>query len=139
MSREASGVKPLPRLPQLPLTPFTTEEQRKAVVDFNERLTQWFEQLNGRLSLGDRLNAWSGHLDGERLVAFSAGDDGSGKGTDFPVRHNLGRIPTGYIVTMNGSDTYPLGQAAATPAATVDLIWFRSLSPVGTRYEVLVF
>lgn len=137
--RQPSGVKPFPRLPQLPLEPFVDERQRAVVVQFNERLAEWFEQINGRLSFGDRLNAWSGHLDGERLIAFSAGDDGLGKGVDFPVSHNLGRVPSGYIVTKNGSDTYPLGQAPATPAANENVIWFRSLSAAGTRYEVLVF
>lgn len=132
--RAQSGAVVFPKLPQLPLDAFKEGAQRGLVKQFNEKLAQWYEQVNGRISLGDQLGSWSGHIDGERLVVLTAAVN-----VDFPVAHNLGRIPCGYIVTRAGDADFGLAQLDTTPAATANLIWFQSGAAVGTRYEILVF
>jgi hypothetical protein len=109
------------------------------VTEFREvpsvpELYEWYAKLNGRISLGSRPNSWSGHLDGEWIdVVVPAAN------TDFPVTHNLGRVPMAFFQCDLGTDAGPLRRNAATPAHTVNQLWVRTTSAAGSTFRIWVF
>jgi len=101
------------------------------VSNFNHAAEDLHGQLNGRLSFGTGPGLWSGHLDGEILDVTSPGAD-----RDFPVAHNLGRIPIGWI-PLSGDG---LTRLNSTPGHTKTLLWVHSITAAtaGFRLRILV-
>lgn len=122
MARRPSDAKPFPRLTM-------PSGVLPSGAPFNRDAEVIHGQLNGRISLGTKMNAWSGHLDGE-LIEFTA----PSANTDFPVTHNLGRIPLGWLPVSGDG----LSRLNSTPAHTVRQLWLRS-SSAGRRFRVLAF
>jgi hypothetical protein len=122
MARRPSGAKQFPRL-QLPAGTLPPGSP------FNRDAEQLQSQLNGRISLGTKANAWAGHLDAEilQITAPSAA-------TDFPVTHSLGRIPLGWI-PLSGDG---LSRVNGTPPHNPKQLWLRAAT-AGTRYLLMVF
>lgn len=85
---------------------------------FQKMLRKLYEQLarviNGGVSFGDSANSLSDNIDGIWSSTTTAGV----ANTDFTVTHNLGRVPSGWIVAMQdkAASVY-LGSVAATSTA----------------------
>jgi hypothetical protein len=122
VARRPSGAKQFPRL-QLPAGTLPPGSA------FNQDAEQLQSQLNGRISLGTKVNAWAGHLDAE-IIQITAPSAGS----DFPVTHNLERIPLGWI-PLSGDG---LSRVNSTPPHNTKQLWVRAAA-AGTRYLLLVF
>ena len=129
MARRPSDAKAFPRL-QLPAAGFAPEAQA-SVSEFNKNAETIHDQLNGRISLGTSVGAWSGHIDGE-IIRVTAPVTGS---THFPVTHNLGRIPVGFL-QLSGDG---LERSNTSPAHTKSQLWLQNTRAAGTRYLILVF
>ena len=127
MAREQSKVQPFPLPPRLPAGLFP------GVEEFNKALRAWYEQLNGKLSLGTQFGAWSGHVDGE-LIELTT----KVSATDFATPHNLGRVPVGVILLLSDADTW-LFRLASTPAHTDSFVWFQTNAAAGAVFRILVF
>lgn len=132
MARNPSAADQFP-LPTLTPEAFP-EEQRETVRAFNKLLHEWFDRLNGRISLGTGFNKHSGHLDGELIEVFTTATGA----VDFPVAHNLERVPVGVFQLVSESAS-PLSRDPATPANSETLVWLRSAAAVGTKFWILVF
>lgn len=132
MAMKPSEIQPFP-LPQLPLDAFEAGPQREAVKKFNSQIKEWHDTLNGGLSLGTGFNRQAGHVNAE-LIAVTV----TASAADFPVAHNLERVPFAVIQLISES-AFPLTRATSTPAHSNALLWFQTAAAVGTRYWILVF
>jgi hypothetical protein len=115
------------------------EEARTAVEAHNRILEEWYEKINGFISLGTpegmvtNRRMHSGQIDGE-FIDFVV----PATATDFPVVHGLGRVPLGFIEIGPGAEDR-LHRVAATPAHTSDQLWVRTSAAAGTIYRIWVF
>ena len=136
MPRNPGGADEFPQLPQLPPDIFPGEAQ-KTISAFNEATNEYYQKLNGRISLGTlesletKGSAWSGHLDGELIkVTVPAAN------ANFAVPHRLERIPLGFIV-LDMTSASPLHRLDSTPAHTTKFLWMRTAATAGSRFLIL--
>jgi hypothetical protein len=106
-------------------------EAQAGVSEFNRAADAMQTQLDGRISMGTGPGLWSGHIDGEILDVRSPGAS-----RDFPVAHNLGRIPVGWL-PLSGDGLMRLN---STPGHTTKLLWVHSstTATAGVRFRILV-
>lgn len=122
-----------PSLPLLDAEVFTEDRQRQAVKRFNSQIQEWFNLLNGGVSLGTG-PGWSGHIDGEIVDVETS----VGAGVDFGIPHNLGRIPVGFIL-LAATAAGGLISPQATTAHTDTMLMVQHQGVVGDRYRIMVF
>lgn len=132
MARNPSTILP-PSLPLLDEEAFTEDRQKRAVKRFNTQLQEWFNILNGGLSLGTG-PGWSGHVDGEIIDVEAR----VGVGVDFGIPHNLGRIPVGFIL-LGSTVAGGLISPQATTAHTDTMLMVQHQGVAGDRYRIMVF
>lgn len=139
MARNPSDVTEFPPLPGIPTEPFS-DGVRPAVESFNRVAQEWYQKLNGGIGLGgpDGVSvgngrAWSGHFDGEILTVVVPEAD-----ADFPVTHQLNRIPLGFI-EIDQTAEERLHRLETTPGHTTTQLWLRSAAAAGTRYRIWTF
>ncbi len=137
MARNPGGAEEFPQLPPLPTSAFP-EDVKKTVAAFNANTEEYYQKLNGRISIGtpeslaERTSAWSGHLDGELIKVTVPAQN-----ADFAIAHNLERVPLGFL-PLDGTSASPLHRLATTPAHTSQFLWVRTAAAVGSRFLILV-
>jgi len=98
---------------------------------FQKMLRKLYEQLarivNGQISFGDSLNSISDNIAGTWVSTTTP----AVANTDFTVVHNLGRLPSGWIVAMQ--DKAASVYLGATLATTTDLTLRCSVASVAVR------
>lgn len=88
---------------------------------FQQMLRKLYEQLarvvNGGISFGNSLHSLPDNIDGVWLSTTTP----AGANTDFTLTHNLGRVPSGWIVAMQdkAASVYFGGVAATTTELTL--------------------
>ncbi len=132
MARNLSHADPFP-LASLDPGVFPEGAAREEVRKFNTQLRDWHTRLNGSISLGVAFDENAGHLDAE-LITFT----NPVSAADFPVAHNLGRLPVG-VIPLVSETANPIQRLATTPAHSETLLWFQTAAVVGVRYWILVF
>lgn len=130
--RKNSQARELAQLPQLPPAAFP-DAYKPVIEEFNKRLREWYLQVNGGLSFGTG-PGHSGHLDGEIIDIVTPAANQA-----FPVVHNLGRVPVGYITldVESGTAGLSLSRQDSTPGHSPTQLWVRS-GVAGTKYRILV-
>lgn len=129
--REPSDATQFPAIPALPPGAFP-EPFRPTVEAFNLALAEWYDRINGRISLGNTRDTWSGHVDGETITIVVPQSN-----VDFAVVHNLERMPLGFL-TLEANSASPLHRLESTPANSERLLWMRTAAAAGSRFLIWV-